>query len=215
VNGLGLEFLDVFEQWAESYDDSVDGHNQEYKEVFAGYEQILEAVAECSIGHVVEFGVGTGNLTKKLLDKSLNVTGIEPSVPMRKIAKTKLGAKVRILDGDFLNFPEIINIDTIVSTYAFHHLTDKEKGEAIAKYGKLLSKGGRIVFADTMFESVEDYNNAIVKAREHGFHNLAKDLKTEYYTTIPILKSILEKSGFTVSFKRCNHFVWLMEGEKR
>jgi putative AdoMet-dependent methyltransferase len=215
VDDLGLEFLDVFEQWAESYDDSVDGHNREYKEVFEGYEQILEAVAECSMGHVVEFGVGTGNLTKKLLDKSLNVTGIEPSVPMRKIARTKLGLKVRILDGDFLNFPEIINIDTIVSTYAFHHLTDKEKDEAIAKYGKLLSKGGRIVFADTMFESVEDYNNAIVKAREHGFHNLAKDLETEYYTTIPILKSILEKSGFTVRFKRCNHFVWLMEGEKR
>ncbi|MFS0775874.1 class I SAM-dependent methyltransferase [Neobacillus sp. 3P2-tot-E-2] len=212
---MGLEFLDVFERWAESYDDSVDGHNREYKEVFAGYEQILEAVAECSMGHVVEFGVGTGNLTKKLLDKSLNVTGIEPSVPMRKIAKTKLGLKERILDGDFLNFPEIINIDTIVSTYAFHHLTDKEKDEAIAKYGKLLLKGGRIVFADTMFESVEDYNNAIVKAREQGFHNLAKDLETEYYTTIPILKSILEKSGFTVSFKRCNHFVWLMEGEKR
>jgi putative AdoMet-dependent methyltransferase len=154
-------------------------------------------------------------LTKKLLDKSLNVTGIEPSVPMRKIAKTKLGTKVKILDGDFLHFPEIISIDTIVSTYAFHHLTDKEKDEAIAKYGKLLSKGGRIVFADTMFESVEDYNNAIVKAREDGLHNLAKDLETEYYTTIPLLRTILEKSGFTVSFKRCNHFVWLMEGEKQ
>jgi putative AdoMet-dependent methyltransferase len=215
VNFLGLEFLDVFEQWADSYDESIDGHNLEYKAVFAGYEQILEAVTALSKGNVVEFGVGTGNLTKKLLDKSLNVTGIEPSVPMRKIAKTKLGTKVKILDGDFLHFPEIISIDTIVSTYAFHHLTDKEKDEAIAKYGKLLSKGGRIVFADTMFESVEDYNNAIVKAREDGLHNLAKDLETEYYTTIPLLRTILEKSGFTVSFKRCNHFVWLMEGEKQ
>jgi putative AdoMet-dependent methyltransferase len=212
---LGLEFLDVFEQWADSYDDSVDGNNREYKAVFAGYEQILEAVTALSKGNVVEFGVGTGNLTKKLLDSGLKVTGIEPSVPMRGIAEVKLGTKAKILDGDFLHFPEIINVDTIVSTYAFHHLTDVEKDEAIAKYGKLLSKGGRIVFADTMFESVEDYNNAIVKAREQGFHNLAKDLETEYYTTIPILKSILENSGFTVTFNRCNHFVWLMKGEKR
>jgi putative AdoMet-dependent methyltransferase len=212
---LGLEFLDVFEQWADSYDESVGGNNREYKAVFTGYEQILEAVTALSKGHVVEFGVGTGNLTKKLLDSGLKVTGIEPSVPMRGIAEAKLGTKAKILDGDFLHFPEIINVDTIVSTYAFHHLTDVEKDEAIAKYGKLLSKGGRIVFADTMFESVEEYNNAIVKAREQGFHNLAKDLETEYYTTIPILKSILENSGFTVIFNRCNHFVWLMKGEKR
>jgi putative AdoMet-dependent methyltransferase len=212
---LGLEFLDVFEQWANSYDESVGGQNREYKAVFAGYEQILEAVTERSMGHVMEFGVGTGNLTKKLLDKGLNVTGIEPSVPMRGIAEAKLGSKEIILDGDFLHFPDIIHVNTIVSTYAFHHLTDKEKNEAIAKYGKLLSKGGRIVFADTMFESVEDYTNAIVKAREEGFHNLAKDLETEYYTTIPILRTILERSGFTVGFKRCNDFVWLMEGEKQ
>lgn len=212
---MGLEFLDVFEHWAVSYDESVSGHNREYKAVFTGYEQILEAVTVLSKGNVLEFGVGTGNLTKKLIDSGLKVTGIEPSVPMRGIAEAKLGTKAKILDGDFLHFPEIIYIDTIVSTYAFHHLTDEEKDEAMAKYGKLLSKGGRIVFADTMFESVEDYKNAIVKAREEGFHNLAKDLETEYYTTIPILTRILEKSGFTVSFKRFNDFVWLMEGEKQ
>jgi putative AdoMet-dependent methyltransferase len=212
---LGLEFLDVFEQWADSYDKSVSGHNREYKTVFAGYEQILEAVTALAMGNVVEFGVGTGNLTQKLLDSGLKVTGIEPSVPMRGIAEAKLGTKAKILDGDFLHFPEIINVDTFVSTYAFHHLSDVEKHEAIAKYGKLLSKGGRIVFADTMFESVEDYNNAIVKAREQGFHNLAKDLETEYYTTIPILRAILDKSGFTVRFRRFNDFVWLMEGEKQ
>lgn len=212
---MGLEFLDVFEHWAVSYDESVSGHNREYKDVFTGYEQILESVTALSKGNVLEFGVGTGNLTKKLLDSGLRVTGIEPSVPMRGIAEAKLGTKAKILEGDFLHFPEIIDIDTIVSTYAFHHLTDEEKDEAIAKYGKVLSKGGRIVFADTMFESVEDYKNAIVKAREEGFHNLAKDLETEYYTTIPILTRILEKSGFTVSFKQFNDFVWLMEGEKQ
>lgn len=214
-NGLGLEFLDVFEQWADSYDESVGGHNREYKEVFAGYEQILEAVTERSKGNVIEFGVGTGNLTKKLLDKGLNVTGVEPSVPMRGIAKTKLGLNVKILDGDFLHFPERIKIDTLVSTYAFHHLTDAEKDEAIAKYGKLLSNDGRIVFADTMFESVEDYNNAIVKAKKEGFPTLARDLETEYYTTIPVLRTILENNGFRVRFTRCNEFVWLMEGVKQ
>lgn len=212
---MGREFLGIFENWADSYDETVIGHDIEYKDVFSNYEQILKAVASRSQGHVVEFGTGTGNLTKKLLDNGFEVTGIEPSQAMRSIAEKKLGATANILDGDFIHFPEIENIGTFVSTYAFHHLTDEEKATAVAYYGKLLSKGGKIVFADTMYETEEDYNNAIVNAKENGFHNLAKDLETEYYTTIPILRSILENNGFHVTFTRSNDFVWLMEGVKQ
>lgn len=212
---MGREFLDIFEQWADSYDDTVIGHDIEYKEVFSKYEQILAAVADRSIGHVVEFGVGTGNLTQKLLASGLRVTGIEPSSPMRKIAEAKLGNNAVLLDGDFLQFPQVNNIDTFVSTYAFHHLTDDEKANAVAYYGSLLSKGGRIVFADTMFASAEDYNHTIVKAKHQGFLNLAKDLETEYYTTIPFLKDILEENNFSVTFKQFNDFVWLLEAVKQ
>ncbi|MDQ1144944.1 putative AdoMet-dependent methyltransferase [Bacillus sp. SORGH_AS 510] len=212
---MGREFLEIFEQWADSYDDTVFGYDREYKGVFLRYEEILGAVAEKSKGHVVEFGVGTGNLTQKLIVKGLKVTGVEPSPSMRKIAHDKLDGKVELHDGDFLHFPETKAIDTLVSTYAFHHLTDDEKAKSIGFYGKLLSKGGRIVFADTMFESEEDYKQQIVKAKNDGFHNLAKDLETEYYTTIPFLKNILEKNCFSVTFTRFNDFVWLMEGVKQ
>lgn len=76
------------------------------------------------------------------------------------------------------------------------------------------SKGGRIVFADTMYESAEDYKNAIVKAKNICLRKLAKDLETEYYTTIPFFKNILEKNSFSVTFTRFNDFVRLMEGVK-
>lgn len=211
---MGREFLDLFEVWAESYDDSVEGHDKEYEEVFRHYSRILEAVAERSLGHVIEFGVGTGNLTSRLLERGLSVTGIEPSPAMRKIAEAKLSGKARIMDGDFLSFPENENPTTLVSTYAFHHLTDEEKRDAIGLYGKILPNGGKIVFADTMYESAEAFKSAIDKAKENGFHNLAADLEREYYTTIPVLKAMLEENGFRASFSRCNDFVWLMEGEK-
>ncbi|RDU35113.1 SAM-dependent methyltransferase [Neobacillus piezotolerans] len=211
---MGREFLDLFEVWAESYDESVEGHDKEYEEVFRHYSRILNTVAERSHGHVIEFGVGTGNLTARILDRGLKVTGIEPSPAMRKIAEAKLPGKAQIHDGDFLTFPEVENPDTLVSTYAFHHLTDEEKREAIGLYGKLLPNGGKIVFADTMYESAEAFKDAIDKAKENGFHNLAADLEREYYTTIPILKAMLEENGFRASFSRCNDFVWLMEGEK-
>ncbi|OCA91194.1 SAM-dependent methyltransferase [Bacillus sp. FJAT-27225] len=212
---MGREFLDLFEVWADTYDKTVDGHDKEYKDVFRHYENILEAVASRSVGHVAEFGIGTGNLTKKILAKGLKVTGIEPSPAMRKIAMEKLTGQAEILDGDFLHFEGLENPDTLVSTYAFHHLTDDEKATAIALYGKILPVGGKIVFADTMYESIEAYEAAIADAKEKGYQNLAEDLQREYYTTIPVLEKILKDNGFSTHFSRCNEFVWLMEGVKK
>ncbi|HWO95370.1 MAG TPA: methyltransferase domain-containing protein [Bacillus sp. (in: firmicutes)] len=213
---MGLEFLDIFENWAERYDSSVYGHDEEYKEVFANYEAILEKTAAEAFGHVLEFGVGTGNLTAKLLEKGLDVYGIEPSKQMRDLAVEKLGKRVSIEDGDFLTFSLPVKpIDSIVSTYAFHHLTDAEKEEAVAKYGKFLQPGGKIIFADTMFEDEKKFSDTIEQAKQQGFNNLAKDLQREYYTTIPVLRNMLERHGFNVTFTRYNHFVWLLNAKKQ
>ena len=76
---MGREFIELFEDWAENYDDTVSGYDNEYREVFDGYGEILDRVVSKSYGHVLEFGVGTGNLTARLLEAGLEVTGIEPS----------------------------------------------------------------------------------------------------------------------------------------
>ncbi|EIJ78965.1 Methyltransferase type 11 [Bacillus methanolicus PB1] len=211
---MGKEFIELFEHWADSYDSSVTGHDEEYKEVFLHYEKILGEVAKRAFGHVLEFGAGTGNLTLKLIEKGLTVTAIEPSPSMRNIAKGKLGNKAEIMDGDFLCYPKDCSVDTIVSTYAFHHLTDEEKRQAIAGYGNQLDEGGKIIFADTMYESEDAYKEAISDALSKGFHNLAEDLQREYYTTIPKLRNMLEENGFSANFDQCNGFVWIMEAEK-
>lgn len=211
---LGREFNELFDQWSHSYDNTVSGNDPEYEDVFIHYEEILSKVAKAASGTVVEFGVGTGNLTRKLLNEGLNVYGMEPSEGMRKIAQEKL-PEVIILDGDFLNFPNISEqIDTFVSTYAFHHLTDEEKGEAIEKYSHLLKDGGRIVFADTVFATEEAKKEMIHEAKQKNFHRLAMDLESEYYTTIPILQDLFNQNGFDVSFAKLNPFVWFIEAKK-
>ena len=141
--------------------------------------------------------------------------GIEPSQAMRKLAKQKIGDKAQIIEGDFFQFPDDQSFHTITSTYAFHHLTDQEKEAAVAAYRNLLPSGGKIVFADTMYPSVEAYQKAITDAYQKGYHSLAEDLQREYYTTIPLLSSILEKTGFEGSFERSNDFVWIMEAVKK
>ncbi|MGA5690729.1 class I SAM-dependent DNA methyltransferase [Cytobacillus pseudoceanisediminis] len=210
---MGREFVDLFDHWAESYDQAVTGKDLEYQEVFLNYEQILNEVADLVNGNVMEFGTGTGNLTQRLLEKGCSVVGVEPSAAMRKIASNKM-PHLTLLDGDFLNFQVFGTIDAFVSSYAFHHLEDSEKANAITKYSALLSTGGKVVFADTVFGSEDEKQTFIKEAKNKHFLSLAQDLETEYYTTIPILESMFQSNGFSVRFKQLNRFVWLIEAEK-
>ena len=212
---MGREFLDLFAEWADSYDQTVSGHDPQYLEVFSNYNQILEEVAKRAISTVLEFGVGTGNLTQVLLQKNLKVIGIEPSKEMRQIALQKLPSFVEIKEGDFLTFPIQEGIGSIVSTYAFHHLTDEEKERAFRLYASMLNSGGKIVFADTMFESDLAYTTMIEDAKQRGYNRLAGDLLSEYYTTIPKMKEMVTASGFSAEFKQLNPFVWIMEAIKQ
>ena len=208
---MATKFEALFDNWADSYDQSVYGHDEQYKEVFAGYDSILDAVVNRTQGTVLEFGVGTGNLTQKLVQKGHRVYGIEPSQEMRKRAQSKV-PQAHIVEGDFLDFPPVTEpIQSIVSTYAFHHLTDEEKNEAIHKFSQLLQSGSKVIFADTVFENEDARVNMMEKVTRQGFQDLLNDLRTEYYTTIDVLEDLFVKHRFQVSFAQLNDFVWLIE----
>jgi putative AdoMet-dependent methyltransferase len=214
VNNLGREFIPLFDEWAEFYDETVSGQDAEYKDVFENYEEILDLVAQKSKGRVLEFGVGTGNLTEKLIGLGREVYGVEPSKVMREKTEARF-MNLELYDGDFIQFPNLPGkIDSIVSTYAFHHLTDDEKDTAIKLYSEMLEKGGRIVFADTAFLNESDRNERHRIVKEQGYENLLKDLQSEHYTTLEVIKQIFERHGFHVNFEKLNSYVWLMEAVK-
>lgn len=210
---VGREFVEIFDEWVDSYDASVSGKDPEYRDVFDKYEDILTAVTERSFGTVLEFGTGTGNLTAKLIKAGYKVIGIEPNAAMRKVTAERF-PHISLTDGDLLSFETPEHIDTIVSSYVFHHLTDEDKGKAVQKYATLLSKGGKVVFADTVFITQQAKQVQINKERARGFNNVADDLEREYYTTISILETIFKNSGFEVRFERMNDYVWLIEATK-
>src|SRR5690625_2635862 len=91
------KFIDFFDQWSGHYDQDVAGSDSEYRKVFELYEHILHLIAFRAHGRVIEFGVGTGNLTKKLFEQGHKVLGIEPSRKMREIAKKKV-PQVQIIE---------------------------------------------------------------------------------------------------------------------
>lgn len=209
---MGREFLKLFDDWAKTYDASVSGFDPQYRAVFKNYEGILnEVVKNCSCGGVtIEFGVGTGNLSKQLMQAEHDVIGIEPSKAMLEIAREKL-PELKLMEGDFITFPKLPSlVDNIVSTYAFHHLTDDEKGIAIKHFVKILSANGKVVFGDTMFKSEADKKLIIKEAKDKGFTALAEDLQREYYPTIDVVRNIFHINNFDVMFKQMNDFVWIV-----
>lgn len=210
---MGREFVEIFDDWVHTYDDSVEGKDKEYGDVFENYEGILQATADLAIGPVVEFGVGTGNLTQKLLGRNLHVTGIEPNEAMRNATSAKL-PELELHDGDFLDYPMPKTVNTFTSSYAFHHLTDAEKAQAFEQYAKHLPVGGKVVFADTLFESSEIKEQIIEFEKSRAYSNLVEDLQREYYTTLPVLKELIEATGFTVNFTQLNKYVWLIDATK-
>ncbi|WP_128102907.1 class I SAM-dependent methyltransferase [Paenibacillus sp. DCT19] len=211
---MGREFVPLFDQWSNNYDLTVTGHNEQYQEVFEDYEKILHSVVSEVHGTILEFGVGTGNLTEKLVAAGHKVYGVEPSRGMiQQIQRRKIN--FQLFEGDFLDFPPLTEpIDAIVSTYAFHHLTDAEKEQAISIYAKLLQPHGKIVFADTIFQNQDSRRQIEEEVASQGYSGLLTDLRTEYYTTIEVLHPILSKHGFRTNFSRLNKYVWLMSAQK-
>lgn len=212
---MGREFLNIFTDWAVEYDDFVAGADEEYKEVFSGYDTILQELVTRSGESVVELGIGTGNLTRKLLATGKKVYPIEPSAEMRELAQMKLMGTIDIIDGDMQQFPvPSFPVDTIVSSYVFHHLTDEEKAEVLQHYYDLLEDGGRVVFADTMFIDQRTYDEKKTEAQRNQYHDLNDDLNREYYPLIPDLYHAFREAGFQVSFTQMNPYVWIVEGKK-
>src|SRR5699024_11670613 len=87
-------------------------------------------------------------------------------------------------------------IDSIVSTYEFHHLTDEEKEKAIKQFSVILTEKGKVIFADTVFETEKAKESAIAKAKQSNFPDLAADLQREYYTTSQVLDDIVTAHNF-------------------
>ncbi|SET05736.1 putative AdoMet-dependent methyltransferase [Natronincola peptidivorans] len=211
------EFNHLFDQWAGNYDNTVYGDDNEYAEVFEGYSKILsyvcDSIVDKSNGAILEIGVGTGNLTKELVDKNFNVIGIEPSKEMRKIAMSKL-PRVPIFDGHFLDIPIAKSFDGIVTSYAFHHLTLQEKKEAITYLDAFLKPAGKLVIADTMFESPE-YKKALHQhVKNSEAYGLLEDLRSEYYEYVDDIKKVLHDLGYSLEAKKMNKYVWIITASK-
>ncbi|MBU6997038.1 MAG: methyltransferase domain-containing protein [Theionarchaea archaeon] len=190
-----------FEKWADNYDASVKSKGW----LHSDYEKILREVSNRATGSfLVDIGAGTGNILQYLRE-GIRYVGIEPSPNMRRVFREKHRDK-EVYSGHFLYVPLMSRIaDTVLSSYAFHHVRDEDKERSIEEMLRLLKNGGKLVIGDIMFQSEDE------KARIGEEDNILEDVNDEYFASIDHMKNILDTLQMKSVFTQINRYIWIME----
>ena len=165
INFGGLTMLNNhgFNLWSSNYDESVKQADKNNLYPFAGYTNLMNAIygtiMKQSPSRVLDIGFGTATLTSKLYDTGHDVTGIDFSSEMLKIAASKM-PKANLIQWDFSSgtLPDFDSqsFDFIVSTYALHHLPDNLKVNFVTLLLELLTPDGSILIGDVCFRTRKD-----------------------------------------------------------
>lgn len=149
-----------FDLWADGYDRSVGLSDEADCYPFAGYKQVLGEVygilRATQVRSVLDIGCGTGVLGARLCAAGVDVTGLDFSDKMLKIARERM-PEARLIQWDFVKgLPEKVkarSFDAVVCTYALHHLTDEDKALLLREMEQCVRPGGRILIGDIAFET--------------------------------------------------------------
>jgi len=151
-----------FDMWANGYDQSVGLSEEKNTYPFAGYKKVLNYIYKKILNgkktnpKILDIGFGTGTLTKKLYDSGCDITGVDFSDEMIKLAKNKM-PDAKLYAADFSRgLPKELcgeKFDFIIATYSLHHLTDEEKVIFLRTILNNLTDGGIIFVGDVAFKT--------------------------------------------------------------
>jgi putative AdoMet-dependent methyltransferase len=197
---------------ANAYDNDV---RNERDPIRAAYDHILAwVIREARIdfsSRVLELGSGTGNLSC-LIPQCGELVCVDLSEQMEAIAQSKLGhiRNRRFIKTDILDVFDLerVPFDSVISTYAVHHLTDNEKRLLFSKVFSSLVPGGRAVFGDLMLQNQEEKLSKIQEYLSKGDAKTAQAIEEEFFWSIDAAKADLIVLGFQVETKRFSDLSW-------
>lgn len=202
---------------AGTYDENV---RESDNPIRAGYDAVLDWVARrvtpAAGGPVVDLGIGTGNLTLRLPEKT-PVIGVDVSERMLAIAERKLaGRPVTFVRADVLEFFEDPPpFGALMSTYTLHHLEPDERLRFFELLSHRLGEGDRAVFGDLMFESAPERDRLVDAYHRAGQESLVADIHEEFFWDVETDRRRLEDVGFDVDVIRFSELSWGIAATKR
>lgn len=198
---------------ANDYDDNVQNENNPIRKGYSNLMKWIKKKTEKS-NVLIDLGCWTGNTSSQI--KSDNkIYCVDISQNMLDIAKNKFknNKNIFFIKNDLLGFFDNLKndnqVDTIISTYAIHHLTQKEKHILFEKIFYFLPKGWKVIFGDLMFK-----NKEYEKQMKNKYPNLVEDFNDELYWYIDDESKKLEFLGFKVEIKRFSDLSWGIYGIK-
>ena len=208
-----------------NHDDEANGYDTDVRNqsdpIRAAYRDVLAwVIREARIdssSRVLELGSGTGNLSV-LIHQCGELVCVDLSKQMEVIAGSKLGhiPNRRFIKADILEVfdCERAPFDSVISTYAVHHLTDDEKRLLFSKVFTSLVPGGSAVFGDLMLQNQEEKVSKTQDYLTKGDAKTAQAIAEEFFWSIDAAKVNLIEIGFQVETKRFSDLSWGVAARK-
>ncbi len=147
------------------------------------YDAMVKNIAFTNTMEVIDFGAGTGLLSRNIALHVRSLLGIDTSSKMLE-KLDELGCEnISTHHGDICQFETQKSYDGVVSAMTMHHVEALDT--LFAKLHALLKEGGFIAIADLMQEDGTFHNNnegvhhfgfdeatLLTLAEQHGFHNV-------------------------------------------
>lgn len=200
---------ELFDVWASNYNNSVIKSEQEETYPFAGYSnikyQIIDIITKKPSAHILDMGVGTGEITSPLYNLGYKVTGVDLSEKMIDLAKKKMPDAKFICD-TFKNSLAKINdqYDFIIFNYSIHHLEYQSQVDLLLNIYDYLSSQGMIIIGD-----VSTLNSLDMNKLQEVYASIWDD--EEYYPILEIYQKSELKNFYKISYSKINEVAGLFE----
>lgn len=175
-----------------------------------GYPKVMELLEPVKGRRILDYGCGTGKVSKKFRDKGAQVIGVDVSLPMLDIAKKDdaSGIDYRHIASGNMDFLEEASVHDAFAAFVFCNVDTRTAAVAIMRNVlRLLKPGGRFIVLNANWEDCNgrefisyhfDRVEGLASGQKVGLVlKSATPLRVEnYFWSAGDYRSMLEEAGF-------------------
>lgn len=181
---------------------------------FSIHDRVIELLNIKKTDRILDIGIGTGLLEEKI-NKKCEITGIDISKKMLDELRKK-SLSIELKTGSFLKIPYPDSVfDSVLSCFAFHHLSGKEKKAALIEIERVIKKNGKLIIADFMYENLTKRKKLSDKFVKEGRLDMIDEMKEEYFTNISWLKNQIKTGFHMIKYEQLSVISWIFSCIKR